>query len=116
MAFAQEEHPVEALGADRPDEPFGIGVGLRCPPGRAQDLDPLGAEYLVKDWAESLVPVMDQVADRAIVAFSRLGQVSGDLGAPSRSMKKSTWRVFKRTDSTVKRSQAMIDEAWVRMN
>jgi len=28
-----------------------------------------------------------------------------------RSIKKRTWRVFKRTDSTVKRSHAMIDEA-----
>ena len=82
MAFAQEEHPIEALGADRPDEPFGIGVGLRCPPRSAQYLDPLGPEHLVEDWAESLVPVMDQVVDRSIVAFSRLGQVSGDLGAP----------------------------------
>jgi len=83
MAFAQEEHPIEALGADGPDESFGIGVGLRCPPRRAQDLDPLSPEYLVEDWAESLVPVMDQVPDRPIVAFSRPGEVSGDLGAPS---------------------------------
>ena len=29
MPLAQDEHPVEALGADRPDESFGIGVGLR---------------------------------------------------------------------------------------
>ena len=33
-----------------------------------------------------------------------------------RSMKNNTWSVFNRTDSTVKRSQAMIDEAWARMN
>jgi hypothetical protein len=31
-------------------------------------------------------------------------------------MKKSTCRVFSRIGSTVKRSQAMIEEAWVRMN
>src|SRR5665811_24591 len=82
MPFAQKGQPIEALGAESPDEPFGIGVGLRCPPRRAQDLDPLGAEYLVEDWAESLVPVMNQVANRFIVAFSRLGQVPRDLGAP----------------------------------
>ncbi len=83
MSFAQKEHPIEALGADRPNEPFGIGVGLRCPPWCAQDLDPLGAKYLVENWAESLVPIMNQVANRLVMAFSRLGQVSGDLGAPS---------------------------------
>src|ERR1700691_687397 len=82
MPFAQEEHPVEAFGAERPDEPFGIGVRLRCPPRRAQDLDPLGPEYLVEDWAEPLVPVMYQVADRVVASFSRLGQVPGDFGAP----------------------------------
>ena len=64
MSFAQKEHPIEALGADRSDEPFGIGVGLRRPPRSAQDLDPLGPEYLVEDGAEPLVPVMNQVADR----------------------------------------------------
>src|SRR5271170_6131162 len=83
MSFAQKEHPIEALGADRSDEPFGIGIGLRCPPRSAQDLDPLGPEYLVEDGAEPLVPVMNQVADRSIVGFSRLGQVPGDLNAPS---------------------------------
>ncbi|MDR3648765.1 MAG: hypothetical protein P4L20_06710 [Acidimicrobiales bacterium] len=82
MSFAQEEHPIETLGAHRPDEPFGIGVGFGCAPRSAQDLDPLGAEYLVEDWAEPLVPVMNQVMDRFIAAFSCLGQVPGDLGAP----------------------------------
>src|SRR6202035_1862698 len=83
MPLAQEEYPIEALGADRPDEPFGIGVGPRCPPRCAQDLDTLGSEYLIEDWAEPLVPVMNQVADRCVAVFSRLGQVPGDLGAPS---------------------------------
>jgi len=31
-------------------------------------------------------------------------------------MKKRTWRVFRRTVSTVNKSQATIDAAWVRMN
>jgi hypothetical protein len=31
-------------------------------------------------------------------------------------MKKSTWTVFSLIDSTVKRSQAMIEAAWFRMN
>ena len=82
MPFAQEENPIEALGADRPDEPFGIGIGLGCPPRCAKDLDALGAKYLVENWAESLVPIMNQVANRLAMAFSRLGQASGDLGAP----------------------------------
>ena len=69
MPFAQEEHPIEALGADRPDEPFGIGVGLGCPPRRAQDLDLLGADYLVEDGQNRLSRVMNQVADRFTVAF-----------------------------------------------
>lgn len=33
-----------------------------------------------------------------------------------KSMKNKTWRVLRRTDSTVKRSQAMIDDACARMN
>jgi hypothetical protein len=60
---------------------YALAFGARH--GRAQDLDPLGPEYLVEDWAESFVPVMHQVADRPVVAFSCLAQVSGDLGAPS---------------------------------
>jgi hypothetical protein len=52
------------------------------PPRRAQDLDPLGPEHLVEDWAESFVPVMNQIADRFTVAFTGLGQLPGDLGAP----------------------------------
>ena len=77
MPFAQEEHPVEALGAERPDETFRIGVGLRCPPRRAQDLDPLGPEYLVEDGAEALVPVMYQVSARSVAAFMTTRLVSG---------------------------------------
>jgi hypothetical protein len=33
-----------------------------------------------------------------------------------RSMKKTTWRVFRLAVSTVNKSQATIDAAWVRMN
>jgi len=80
MPFAQEEYPVEALGAEGPDEPFGIGVGLRGPPRSAQDLDPFGPEDLVEDGAEPLVPVMNQVVDRFITAFSCLGSGSGRFG------------------------------------
>ena len=30
VAAAADEHPVEAFSADRADEAFGVGVGLRC--------------------------------------------------------------------------------------
>ena len=29
VAFSEHDHPVEALGLDRPDESFGMGVGVR---------------------------------------------------------------------------------------
>jgi hypothetical protein len=59
MASVHDQRVIEAFRPDRPHEPLGVGVGLRCPPRSAQDLDPFGAEYLVEDWAESLIPVMD---------------------------------------------------------
>ncbi|MGB7051906.1 MAG: hypothetical protein WBG41_10075 [Acidimicrobiales bacterium] len=130
MAFVQNEDPVEALISDGPDEPLGVGIGSRYPPRRAKDPDPLGLEHLVKGGAEPVITVVDEKLDRTIRTSDRLRATwvhQDRLVAPSvtppirtcrvfRSMKKITWSVFSLIDSTVKRSQAMIEAAWFRMN
>ena len=97
------------------------------------DPDPLRLEHLVEGGAEPQVTVVDEEFDRTDAEFPYLGKIAGDLVhqerlvAPSvtppmrtfpvwRSMKKSTWSVFSLIDSTVNRSQAMIEAAWFRVN
>jgi hypothetical protein len=46
VAAADDQQPVETLGADGADEALGVGVRLRCPDRCADDLDPLAAEDL----------------------------------------------------------------------
>jgi hypothetical protein len=60
VAAAEDEQPVEALGADGAHEPLGVGVCSWCPDGRVDHLDPFGAEHLVEGGAELAVSVVDQ--------------------------------------------------------
>ncbi len=60
MAAADDEDPVEAVGADGPHPAFGVGVRVRCLDGRVDHLDALGAEDLIEGAAELLVAVVDQ--------------------------------------------------------
>ena len=76
---------------------------------------------------------MHQILDGVHSLVSSLGEVAGDLGTPGRIGRpightvdkalpgvqideEQHVSVFKRTDSTVKRPQAMIKAAWARMN
>jgi hypothetical protein len=54
LASAEDQHPVEALAADRADESLGKGVGTWRANGCADDPDPLGAEDLVEAGCENL--------------------------------------------------------------
>jgi hypothetical protein len=42
LSPTEDEGPVEALGSDRLDHPLGMGIRIRCPEGRADDLVGVG--------------------------------------------------------------------------
>jgi hypothetical protein len=52
VAAAEDEEPVETLGADGADEPLGVGVRLWCAHRRGDDSDPFAAEHLVERHGE----------------------------------------------------------------
>ncbi len=60
VAAAEDEEPVETLGADGADEPLGVGVGSGCAHGRGDDSDAFAAEHLVEPQGELAVAVVDQ--------------------------------------------------------
>ena len=60
MSSAEDQDPVEAVGADRADPAFGVGVRVRRLDRCADHLDGLGAEDLVEGVAELGVAVVDQ--------------------------------------------------------
>jgi hypothetical protein len=129
MTLVDDEKPVETL-ADRPDESLGVRVGSGRSLWSAEYLDAFGTEDLIEDSTEPLVPVVHQVLDgltrssRASERFRAIwahqAALAASVAPPTclvcRSMKNSTWSVFSRTDSTMKRSQAMIEAAWARRN
>ena len=84
MSLAEDEDPIEALGADGPDETLGVGVGLLSQPGGAEDFDALSSEDLVEAGGEAFVPVLDEIADGLVSTLPDLGEIAGDLGAPRR--------------------------------
>ena len=55
MSLIQNEQPVEALRADCAHEPLGHPIGLRGTERRANDVDPLTLEHVVKLVGELLV-------------------------------------------------------------
>jgi hypothetical protein len=82
MTFAEDKDPVEALGADRPDEALGIGIRPGGSPRGANDLHTLRFEHFVERLTESMVSVVDEETQRCRPGLSLLGQVAGDLGTP----------------------------------
>jgi len=49
----KDQHPVEALAADRADEALGERIGPWSPDRRADDLNPVGAENVIR-WAQAV--------------------------------------------------------------
>jgi hypothetical protein len=84
MTFVDYQQTVEALSANRPDEPFGICIGSGRSPRGAQDLDAFGTEDLIEDGTEPLVPIVHQVLDPVDPVLSSFAQIPGDLGTPGR--------------------------------
>ncbi len=60
MAAAEDEDPVEAVGANRTHPTLGEGVGVRGLNWRADDLDALRPEDLVEGVAELRVAIVDE--------------------------------------------------------
>jgi hypothetical protein len=60
VASAEDQQPVETLGADGTHEPLRVGVRLRRPNRRLDHLDPFAAEHLVEGGRELAVAVVDQ--------------------------------------------------------
>jgi hypothetical protein len=60
MPSAEDQEPVEAFGASRPDEALGDGVGLWRAKGSADDLDHLASEDRVEVARELAIAVADQ--------------------------------------------------------
>lgn len=63
MAAAEDQDPIEAVGADGPHPAFGVGVRAWRLDGRADHLDPLGAEDLVEGVAELAVAIVDEESE-----------------------------------------------------
>src|SRR4029450_11740328 len=60
VAAAEDQQPVETLGADGAHEALGVGVRLRGADRRVDDIYPLAAEDLIESAAELAVAVVDQ--------------------------------------------------------
>ena len=73
VLLVQNQQPVETFRADSAHEPLGHAVGLRRAKRRANDLDPVTPEHLVKSLGEFLVPIANQEAQgfRALRQRSR---------------------------------------------
>jgi hypothetical protein len=59
VAAAEDQQPVETLGADSAHETLGVGVCLWRPDRRLDDLDAFAAEDLVEGGGELAVAVVD---------------------------------------------------------
>src|ERR671934_2758845 len=82
VAAAENENPVEAVGADGADPALGVGVRVWRLDGRADHLDALGAEDFVEGVAELRVAVVDQKPERLLAAELH-DQIAGLLSDPA---------------------------------
>src|ERR671919_3128712 len=82
MSAAEDEDPVETVGADGSHPAFGVGVRVWRLDGRADYLDALGAEDLVEGVAELLVAVVDEESEGLVISEFH-DQVARLLGDPA---------------------------------
>src|SRR5438094_658869 len=82
MAAAEDEDPVEAVGADCAHPTLGEGVRVRGLNWRADDLDALGAEDFVECVAELRVAIVDEEPEGVLVSELH-GEVARLLGDPA---------------------------------
>jgi hypothetical protein len=60
VTSADNQEPVEALGADGTDPTLRVGVRVRCPDRRHQHLGALGAEHVVEPATELRVSISNE--------------------------------------------------------
>ena len=82
VTTANDQQPVEALGADGTDPPLGIGVRVRRLDRRDEHLGALGAEHVVEPATELRVAVAEHKAPSLSSIRCRQEQVAGLLGDP----------------------------------
>ena len=82
VASADDEHSIDALPADGPNEAFGECIGTRCSNRSANGPDAFGTEDLVEARSEFGIAVPDQELDRTCTLGELIGQVPGLLDYP----------------------------------
>jgi hypothetical protein len=83
VTTAEEQPPVQALGADGTDPPLRGGVRVRRLDRRDAHLGALGAEHVVEPATERRVPVADNNAHPPAALAQHQGEVAGLLGDPA---------------------------------
>jgi hypothetical protein len=66
VAAAEDEDPIEAVGAERAYPAFGMGVRVRRPDRRTDHLDALAPEHLIEGVAELRDSVVDKEPERLL--------------------------------------------------
>jgi hypothetical protein len=82
VGSTDDQQPVQALGAHRPDPPLRVRVRLGRPNRRQQHLPTLRPEHVVEAAGELRVPITQQVPHPAPLLAEHQQQVAGLLGDP----------------------------------
>src|SRR6266849_9952858 len=82
MAAAEDEGPVEAVGADGPHPAFGESVRVWRADRCADQLDPLGAEHIIEPAAELPIPIVNEQPEGLVIAELH-DEVARLLGDPA---------------------------------
>jgi hypothetical protein len=82
MTRREDQHPVQTLTADGPDEPLRNRVRLRRLDRRADHLHALGSQDLIKAGAELGIPVVDEETWLLPTPLHRHRQLSRLLNRP----------------------------------
>jgi hypothetical protein len=83
VAAAQDEDPVETVGAERAYPAFGVGVRVRRLHRRTDHPEALALEDVVEGVAEPRVAVVDEEPERLLVAelHDKVARLLGDPAA-----------------------------------
>jgi hypothetical protein len=82
MTATNDQQPVQALGAHRPNPALGVGVRVGCLHRRQQHLGTRRTEHVVEAAAELRVTIADEEAQPASSFPEHQEQVAGLLGDP----------------------------------
>lgn len=108
MVLTEHHDVVEALAADRADEPFDIAVLPGRPRRRWPVTNAHGAEPVCNDLTIGRIPITDQTS-RQVIPRQSLGDLSGDpfLGGMSDNVEEQQLpTLVTKDDQTIKKSNA----------